>query len=469
MAAGQAFFFVIQFGGTIVLARILSPYEMGVYAVAAALVGVLTLLQAFGLNNFIIREPDLSPDQVATAFTMNIVTAGLLSLLIVGAGLNAHHWFPDPGVAKVLIAMSVLPLISIFHLVPSAQLERRGAFHLLVAVNMTRQVTATCCTVGFALTGHSFLSLPYGQLCGGVAGVLLLNVLGRQYAQFSLSVRNWRRVLTFGGQMMAIAGVNTLATRASEILLGRIAGLQSLGLYNRASTLFTLFWENLHLIIGRVLFVDLAERRRNGESLRGPYLRIAEVMTATLWPAFLGLAILSRPLMALIYGERWLPAAIPFSILALSAVIQLSVTMTWELFTVSGETGRQVRIESLRTAVGTALFAAGSFFGIAAAASARVLDAIFSMLLYRPHVERMTDTVLGDLMPIYGRSAVLSLVAVAPAGGWMVATGGSYDRPIWQLAAVILAGAVGWVAALILMKHPICDEARRVLRVRLAR
>lgn len=461
-AFGQVAFFVIQFGGTVVLARILTPYEMGVYAIAAALVGVLMLLQAFGLSNFIIREPTLQKGHIATAFTMNALISLALAAIIFGLGMNAHVWFDDTGVAKVLKALAIIPLIGIFQLVPYAQLERRGLFNLLVRVNMTRQLLATGCTVASALAGYSYLSLPFGQICGGIAGAILVNLLGRQHVQFSLSVREWRRILTFGLQMAAISGVSALAGRTSEILLGRILGLQALGLFMRASTLFTLFWDNLHLILGRVMFVDLAARRRNGESLRGTYLIVAEVMTASLWPTFLGLAILSQPLFLLIYGERWLPAALPFAILAISAVVQVSVTLTWELFTVSGETSRQVKIEAFRAVAGVALFSAGCIFGIVGAATARVIDSIVSMAIYRPHVERMTNTALADLMPIYGRSALLSLAAVAPAGLLMLAQRGSPLVSLWLVGSSILAGVVLWSLGLILLKHPLYAEGRRL-------
>jgi O-antigen/teichoic acid export membrane protein len=459
MAAGQAAFFAIQFGGTVVLARILSPYEMGVYAVAFAFVGVLNLLQSFGLNNFIIREQSLTRTHVATAFTMNALIAVLLALLIALAGFLGGHWFSEGGVTQVLLALAVTPLIGIFNLVPYAQLERRGAFHLLVRVNMARQLLSTLCTVGLAIHGFSYLSLPYGQIVGSVTAVLLLNLMAREHIHVSLSLQEWRRVLTFGGQMAAISGLNALAARTSEIALGRITGLQGLGLYNRASTLFTLFWDNLHLVLGRVLFVDLAARTRNAEPLRGPYLMIAEIMTGALWPAFVGLALLARPLFHLVYGDQWVPAAIPFALLAISAVVQLSVTMTWELFAAAGDLKRQVKIEIVRTLVGTTLFVSACFISITAAAFARLLDSLFSALLYRPHVQRIAGVKFKDMMGVYARSAFLTAAATGPAAALMIYNKFAPTTPAWQVGCVIALGGCAWSVVLILLRHPLWQEA----------
>jgi len=62
MAASQGCLFVLQFGGSVALARLLTPYEMGVFAVAAAVMGVLGILQAFGLAVFVVREPQIDAD-----------------------------------------------------------------------------------------------------------------------------------------------------------------------------------------------------------------------------------------------------------------------------------------------------------------------------------------------------------------------------------------------------------------------
>jgi O-antigen/teichoic acid export membrane protein len=66
MGLSQGGFFILQFGGSVILARLLSPYEMGVFVVGAAITGVLSAIQAFGLAGFIVREQDLSPELLAS-------------------------------------------------------------------------------------------------------------------------------------------------------------------------------------------------------------------------------------------------------------------------------------------------------------------------------------------------------------------------------------------------------------------
>ena len=467
MGLGQGFFFLLQFGGSVVMARLLAPYEMGVYAVAAALVGVLALVQSFGMNSFIVREPTLEAQEIATAFTINTLICAGLSVSILGVALFAGRLFSDAGVTRVLTILAFTPAIAIFELLPMANLERRGRFRLLMMVGMARNLTSTCVMVASALNGASYMSLAYGQVAGALVGALVLNVVGREFVGFSVSLVGWRRILGFGAHMLAISGVNSLATRASDLFLGRILGLSALGTFNRSVGVYRLFWDNLHLVIGRVLFVDLAQRKRSGESLRDSYLLICRVMTATLWPLFTGLAILSLPLFQVIYGPKWAGAALPFSLLAVAAVVQVSITMTWEIFTVSGETSRQARIEFIRTGIGFAMFAGACFISLTAAAASRVAEAVISMLIYRPHLERMTDTRLSDFLRIYGESGLLTTLAVTPSAGLMVLGRGGASTPMWEVAVAVAAGIALWGVGLVKMRHPLILEARRaVVRLR---
>lgn len=84
MATAQASSFALQFASSVVLARLLTPREMGVFAVALAIVGALSIVQAFGLQSMIVREPDLTERVAVSAFTGNAIISVFLSILLAG-------------------------------------------------------------------------------------------------------------------------------------------------------------------------------------------------------------------------------------------------------------------------------------------------------------------------------------------------------------------------------------------------
>ena len=460
--AGQSAFFIIQFAGSVIVARLLSPYELGVYALALAITGVLNLVQSIGLGSYLVREPDLTPDRIATAFTVNAVISLLLAAATVAIALVGTSFTGSTGVRGVLFVLALTPLIGMVSVVPYALLEREANFRLISIAGVIRTLIATAGTVALAEAGWSYYAIACAQVGGSCVQAIVLCTFARRHVHWRMSLKGWRAVASFGTQMIAITGVNSLAARASDLLLGRLAGLASLGLYNRASNVNNLFWDNIHLVMGRVAFAEMARLKRDGQSLRSFYLNAIEMTTASLWPLFTGLAVLAHPLIRLVYGPQWQGAAVPFALLALSAVILISITLTWEVFVACGETAKQARFEFLRTAVGTMFFAVGCWISLEAAAIARVADALFSMFLYRPHLERMTDTRLRDTGPVYLRSGFLTALAVGPACFLVNTVPGTLIN-FYQIFVVVACGILLWTCALVVLRHPLYREARILL------
>ena len=169
MALSQGGLFVMQFGTSLVIARLLSPYEMGVFTVAFAIVGLLTTLRALGLSGYVIRATDLTAELLASVFTVNVVLAVLVSAMIAGLSILGGALLAEPGVRRLLLVMAILPLISIFEFLPTTGIERLGDFRSIALINLMRTFAANAVTLGFAFEGFSYMS-PIRPDRGGVGG-----------------------------------------------------------------------------------------------------------------------------------------------------------------------------------------------------------------------------------------------------------------------------------------------------------
>jgi O-antigen/teichoic acid export membrane protein len=268
----------------------------------------------------------------------------------------------------------------------------------------------------------------------------------------------WRRVASFGGQMMAVSGITSLSSRLSDLAVGRILGLSELGIMSRATALNGLLWNNIHMVVGRVLLVDFSALHREGTPLRERYIRTVEITTAVLWPAFAGIAVLAAPLISLVYGERWVPAAHPLQLLAVASMIQVSISMTWELFASTGNLRTQTRIEFIRTTISLSLFVGACFISLEAAVATRIIDAFLALALYRRHVDAMTSTRTRDFLRPYAVSAALTVLAIGPALVVALSTGFSADVGAGLLAGSVLGGVLLWFIGLRVLRHPLADD-----------
>lgn len=463
MALGQGAFCALQFAGSIIVARLLTPYEIGVFAIAMAVVGLVSVLQAMGLNNFLIRERELTPDLIASAAAANALICVLLAALIAGLGYLGGALFAEPGVRKVLLVLAVVPIIGHFAFVPGAMLEREGDFRTVALLRTVSTAIGVCITVTLAYRGYSYMSLAYSQVATAFLTNFLTNIVARRHVTFRLSLAHGARVFRFGLQIFAISGVTRMAGRAMEVALGGILGLGQLGLYARASSNHAMLWDNIHGVVGRVTFVDFSRRAQEGTPLGARYIRVLELMCGLLWPIFALVAILAGPLIVLIYGAPWVGAAAPLSLLCIASILLVSTTMSWEVFVVCHETARQVRFEFVRTLVGLTLFVGGCLISLEAAAASRILDALLAQFLYRPHLERMTGAPRGAFVRAYLVSGAAAAAAALPALGLMLGRRFSVDVPPGEIAAALGLGGLLWLLALRGLRHALYDEMAGLL------
>ena len=453
---------VLQFGTTVVVARLLTPYETGVFAVATAIAGAIGMLRTFGLATYVIRAPTVNPAFLTSVFTVNIIVSALVAALTVMISLVGSTLLGEPGVRDVLLMLAVVPLLSCLEFLPSSCIEREGNFRVIALINLGRSAISSFVLIAAAYAGHSYMSLAYGQMASALVAVAVMNAVGWRHASLRLGLHGWRDIARYSVDILTTSGVSTLTQRLLDVVLGWMLGLHALGIFARATGLMTMIWENFQTILMRVAFVELVAQRRAGHSFRGSYLRLLAVSIALLWPAFGGLAVVAGPVILTVYGPQWVEGAPVLSLLAISGMIGTTILFTWEVFMASHETRRLARLQVVQSSFSVVAFTLGCLGGIAGAGMARVVEALFNMRLYLPHLRRMTETELADVLPIFGRATVLLALAVGPAAAVMLLHGWSPDAPLVQVLAGVAAGVLCWLAGLWRMDHPLFQELRRL-------
>ncbi|MBB5746327.1 oligosaccharide flippase family protein [Brevundimonas variabilis] len=454
--------FTAGFIGSIAIARLLGPAEMGVYAVAVAVVGVLGIFATFGVSSYVTKEVDLTEDKLASAFTVNALINVMMAMLLFAGSFVVPELMRSDDVGPLLRLLAIQPLIGLFDFRPMAMMQRHMKFGKLAYISAPLAVAGLVISVTLASRGFSFYSMAYAALATSTAGMIAANVLGREYVSLRLSLTHWRELSSFGLKIMSVSGVAQGAQRISDLVLARVLGIEALGIFSRASNLSNMIFFNLYGTATRVAFVNLSEEFRKTGELGPVFLRSLELIMGVMWPLLAGIAVLSGPMIYILYGEQWLAAALPLSILMIAQCIALCFGMNWELFVLRGEVGRQSKYEIIRSVLGTLAFAFGSIFGLVTAALGRVVETLIGLFLYYPHVQRLARVRPSQVSAVYQKSAALTFVAVGPSFVLMAACGWSPSTPIWSILVAVGIGVAGWILLLRKVGHPIYGEFERV-------
>lgn len=455
--------FVIQFGSSVIIARLLSPIELGVFAVAAAIMGIVQIISAFSVGTYVIREENLSLQTLDSAFTVNALISVALSLSIFASSFAGALMFDERNVASVLRLLALTPLFGIFAFAPSIMLQRAMQMRGVALLGALQVALTAAVTIGSALGGASSMSPAYGGLAGAIFNAVGTLAIGRRHFRMRLSLREWRPITAFGLRLMSIGGISSAATRVSDLILGHLLGLAALGLYSRANNLNYTLFSNVYGGATRVVFAKLSDARREGDRVTEVYLHGFRVITAVMSPLLLGLAVLSRPVVHLLYGDRWLGAAMPLAMLLLGQFVSLGFAMNWELFVLRDELKTQTRLEFMRSLLATAAQSAGAMFSLAAAAASSIFTNIISFGIYHKHMPRLAKAPPSAFYRAYGETALLGGVAALPAFLLMIANDWAADTSLMAVFASVLFGMLLWLWTIVRMDHPALKEINIVL------
>jgi PST family polysaccharide transporter len=349
----QAAKFVIQFLYTIVMARLLTPVDFGVVAMAAPLLAFATLLADVGLSQAAIQNRDLSDQQLSFLFWVNLgVTVALASIIIVTAPLVAS-FYHEPRVAPVVAVLGALMVVGPLGAQHSVLLNRKFAFGKLAAVELASLVTGTIAGVAAALGGFGIWSIILNQAAGSLVALVLLwlGVRWRPSAPEKRAISEARHLLHFGANVATFNIFNFLSRNIDNVLIGRAWGEAPLGVYNRAYSLLLLPLNQIMGPISKVALPLLSRIQNEPAPYRTAFWKMLDLALLLTFPVSLFSLVAHQQLINIVLGEKWEAVGPIFGILAVGALFApVSHSTNWLLL--SQGRGRELRQYGIVSSIG---------------------------------------------------------------------------------------------------------------------
>lgn len=449
----------IAFVAFLVLARLLTPAELGIAALGIAVSTFGAFLADTGLGSALIgrREPPRHAELTALAGLQLVVTL----LLAIGAG----------GVALVLrdqtadvIALFVASLPILVLRAPAAiVLERQLRYATLVTVEVVEVVVFSAAAIGLALVDQGAYSLAYAAVAKSIAGtVLLAAVEPSAFVRPSLAIAPVRRLLAFGARFQAASLTVVAREQATSYATALIAGVGTLGQWSLASRLLSvplLVFDALW----RVAYPAIARLLESGAAAR-PLLERAALRAALVTGLAASTLGAAGPLLVpAIFGSEWTEAAdvIPLGCAAIAIGSPLSVVAIGYLYA-TDDSSTVLRVMLVETAAQLAVAVALlSYLDALALGVAWIVAAVIGAVMLGRSVQATTGTSLAAQV---GPSAVAAS-AISAAGAGAAAT---LDSGLLAGSLAGAAGAVGFVGVTAITRRDAIAEVR-ALRTAISR
>ncbi|AKH19707.1 hypothetical protein AAY24_04295 [Sedimenticola thiotaurini] len=446
-----------------ILARLLTPKEIGIFSLCAALLAVASIFRDFGVSEYIIQEKNLTKEKLSGAYALTTMTAWLMALGLFFSRDMFASFYNEPALIDVLnilcINFVILPLASPGFALLNREMQFRNIFVVQFSSTIIHAVTA----VALAFLGFSYMSLAWASLTGIVIQTLLIMYYRPRDSLILPNPLQIAHVWRFGIMFSSSRAIDSFNRNVHEFVIGRQFGMEALGIFSRALGLINLFWNNVTAAVTRVASPAFASTYRDSEEqLIILYRKAVAVFTVIAWPFFSFVALDSERIILLLFGDQWLAAAPLASILAISALISSVFSMAPNALIAMGHVKRRLQISLLIAPVHIIGIGIASLFTTWTVAAVWIFSWSVALMLYNYHLSVTLKFTYIDLVKSTLCSFKVTLITVLTlfATSQLLGMTGLHDLLLLPLEAC--AAALAWFVSVRLLKHPVQEEIMNV-------
>lgn len=442
---------ILSWASTIIVARILTPYDYGVVGMAGLYLNLALLLSQAGISDAVIALRDLTQAQISELNTYALLAGLALAGLTCGLASPIAHFFATPALTGVLLVSSALYLFNALQVVPRAILQKQLRFKLLAGIETVRASCQIAATIVFALLQFRYWSLVIGYLVSAAT----VSILTYYYAREPFSWPHFRRLqreITFSYRAMLGRIAGYAYDNADFGVAGKVLGSVPLGNYTVAWTISSAPVEKISNLLMGVAPAYFSTIQTDKPQLRRYLLRLTELLSLVTVPASIGLAVSAPYLVPAVLGPKWVAVIGPLRLLGLFVAVRSVATILPNMLTAIGD-AQFVMWASVASAIVMPIaFLVGSRWGTTGIAAAWAVAYPPMMVPFYIRAFRRTDMKVREyataVMPAVSASAVMTVgllltYRLLPHSG----------PPLLNLLLIVGVGAISYAAALFTLHY----------------
>ncbi len=310
----------------LVLARLFSPHEFGIASIILIYIGFSQTFIDGGLSNAIIQKQSTTLEQLSSLFWFGVVIGAALSISTFIIAPSIAVFFKYQPFSDFIRLISPTFVISSFGIHFRALYEKNITFAIPCIVDITTTIIQTVATLTFAIMGLGAISIVYGFLIRSLLASVALVYFGCKFhyvPSFVLNIHKIKSHIQFGLFELGNKSINYFSANIDKLLIGKMIGMQSVGIYNLAWQFVIFPVTKLIPIINKVALPIYSRQSSHPEVMARSYSYTIRLSSFVTIPALTFLSFNSHELIQIIYGDFWKQTADVISVLAYLAMFKV--------------------------------------------------------------------------------------------------------------------------------------------------
>lgn len=405
----------LQFVRIMVLTRFLEREEFGLLAIINLVLGFTTIFTDLGLTIAILHKQDTSQKQYSSLYWFNWFLNIGVFLILIGSAPFIAEFYDDPRLFNLIVLMGLRILIGpigkIFWTIKTKNLE----FAFISKVQIGTHILGFLLVIIMLFMGMGIYSVIFSSLIAALASGLIMSVAGRKQfrIQWHFNFKEIKDYFRIGAYEQGKQILDYIAYRIDILLIGRLFGMDELGIYNLGKELILKPMKMINPIITSVATPIFAKIQNEAKAFKKNYIRVLNILSVINFPILAILFILAEPITAIVYGEKMIDVAVFVRIMSLWGIFATIGNPAGILTVAKGRTDLSFKWTIIRVATAPLAIYAASFFSIEAVAYSQViLQVIFYWFYWRILIFPLSEIRFGSYVGAVIKALLSSALAI---------------------------------------------------------
>jgi lipopolysaccharide exporter len=321
-----------QFIRTIILARILSPDDIGVFGIALVLLSMLETFSKTGFNQALIHKKEKDSGYLDTAWTIGLIRGFLLAVLLITIAGPASGFFKSPESLNIIRVISIVVLLQSFNNVAVIYFEKDLEFHKYFQYRFTSTIADMVVAIVSVLILRNVWALALGLIAGNIVQLVMSYVVSPYRPKIKIDRVKARNLFRFGKWIFLSGSLVFLITDADDLFVGKILGTMMLGYYQLAYKISNISATEVSSVISSLSFPVYAKLQDELDRLKKAFIKILQFTTFMSFPIAGAVIAFANDFTKIFLGDKWLPMVPAMIVLSVWGAIRSVGATSGEFF-----------------------------------------------------------------------------------------------------------------------------------------
>lgn len=401
----------------IVLARLLLPDDFGLIAMVMVFTGLAGLLSDVGLGAALIQKQDTEDSHYNSIFWLNILLGSILSASLYFAAPWISVFYGRVEIEPICKALSVVLFLGALTLVPRTLFAKGLLFKYLAITDLTAMLVSGAVAILLAASGFGYWSLVFLILLQQIISIILIWRLSHWRPKPYIKLSAIGDLIGFSSYVFATDFLQYSARNLDKLILGKVFGGDSLGVYDKALSMMLFPLQNISHVVGGVMFPSLSLIQADKERVKRIYLRSTSAIALVTFPMMAGIFVVSDSFVLGVIGPHWVELIPVLKIFCIAGVASSIVTVTGVIYKSQGASALQFRVNLFTQPVRIIGVIAGVPWGLQGVAIGYTASLFFNSAITLTVAGRLINlrlfTLLAALAPILVPSLAMAVMVWA--------------------------------------------------------